>query len=404
MIWLSASRTFLVRCVGATASLGFSLLLANVLTPTAMGTFAIAVSVAIIAATVSTCGLHAYVLYCTVEHPDIRRIAAFCLAIAGVVGALWATCFPGSFDIQPAVHHSAFVVFQLAVPFLAMNFVLSGLLKAGNFPAAAIFLDTGCWQTAMCACAILMLYTGNDSLLVVAACFSAGAALAFAGFLAAVKRLVLNVKPSGERTAPQPIIRVREVTPLAAASIVQVLIRWSDTLWLALWLDAQAVAVYTVCTRLAGSIAFIDQAINAIAAPRFARHHRNRETHALHMEFRRAIAISAAFGVLSASAMALLAPFILGLIGPPYTDSAGILQIAAALMAIHVTLVPVGHLAVMSGRGPDYLKASCAALALQQAVYLLLIPHLGMAAALAGFALPQALANLLTWRWAGRRE
>ena len=394
-----------MRCVGAAASLGYGLLLADVLTPHYMGEFVLAVSVALIAATFAKCGLDVYALRRAAERPEVAwRVASRCLAVAGLVGALFwiGSAWVGS-EVRPA-SALTFGVLHVAIPFLAMCYVLAGLLKARDFPAAAVFLETGGWQSAMCICAILMRYAGSDSVLLVAVCFAAGSALMFVGFLAVARRLTFDSEPSKPRRAALDGVRIRDVAPLAALSVCNVLIRWSDTLWLGWWIDAQAVAVYAVCTRLAGAITFIGHAVNAVAAPRFARHHGQRQIGVLRSEFLRACAASGAFAVLSVAAIAFVGPFVLNSLGSPYADSAGILRVAAALMAVRVTLMPVGHLAEMSGRAVDHLKTTGAMLALQQVAYLLLIPQFGMAAALIGFALPQALASVFTLALLRRRR
>lgn len=406
MSWLNAvSRTFFTRCAGAVASLGYGLLLAVVLAPDAMGELAVAVSVALIAATISKCGLDAYLMRRVAQSADgARSIAARCLAAAGIAGAIaWAVCVWVGFGIGPGIALT-FSVFQLAIPFLAMSFVLTGLLKAGNFPAMATFLETGCWQSILCVCAIFMGYVGSDSLLAAAICFAAGSALAFAVFLPPAFRLVFAQELSRRRKPAAAPALFRQTAPFAGVAIAHVLIRWSDTLWLAFWLDTRSVAVYTVCTRVAGGIVFVGEAVIAVAAPRFARHHGRGKMDMLHKDFYGACAVSGACGFLSAAALALLAPVILGRLGAPYADFANILQLAGVLTAAHVTLMPVAHLAAMSGRAADHLKASAVTLALQQIAYLLLIPRFGMMAALCGFALPQALAALLTLAMLRRRR
>ncbi len=393
-----------MRCACAAASLGYGLLLADVLSPADMGEFAIAVSVAVIAATIAKCGLDVHVLRRAAERPEAARyIAVRSLALAGLAGTFGAVaCAAVGFGVRLEAA-STFGAMLSAIPFLAMSFVLSGLLKAGDRPAAAIFLETGGWQTAMCVCAIVMHYAGSDSPAVVAVCFAAGSAMALAAFLVFARRLLYRPESGHDPGNPMLGIRFREVAPLAGVSVCHVVMRWSDVLWLAWWFDAATVAVYAVCTRLAGGIAFIDHAVNAIAAPRFARHHGRRAPAGLRIEFRRACGISGSWGILGAAAIAMLAPLVLNRLGPPYADAVGVVQAAAVLMAVHVTLAPVGHLAAMSGRAVDHLKAISAMLALQQAVYLVAIPHLGMAGALFGFALPQICANFLTLRMLRRR-
>ncbi len=394
-----------MRCVGAVASLGYGVLLADVLAPSAMGEFVLAVSVALIAATFAKCGLDVYTLRRAAERPEVAwRVASRCLAVAGLVGALfWIGSVAIGSEVRPASARM-FGVLQVAIPFLAMCYVLAGLLKARDYPAAAVFLETGGWQSAMCVCAIAMRLAGSDSLLLVAVCFAGGSALIFTGFVTVARRLTFGSGPSAPRRTSPDTVRIREVAPFAALSVCNVLIRWSDTLWLGWWIDAQAVAVYAVCTRLAGAIAFIGHAVNTIAAPRFARHQGREQVSVLRTEFRRACAASGIFAILSVAAIALAGSFILDFLGPPYSDSTGILWVAATLMALRVTLMPVGHLAEMSGRAVDHLKGAGAMLALQQVAYLLLIPRFGMEAALVGFALPQALATLFTLALLRRRR
>lgn len=391
-------RALLARCAGAAAGLGYGLLLADALAPGAMGEFAAAVSVAMVAATVSKCGLDVLLMRRAASRPgDAGGLAARCAGGAGLLGAaLWLGGAWAAFEARPDAAWTL-TAFLAAIPFLAMSFVLGGLLKAGNLAAAAVFLETGAWQAAMCACAVCLQWLGSDSLAVVAATFAAAAAATFACSAAAAGRLVhRRRRASPGRAAPDSKVRATEVAPLGALAAVQVAMRWSDTLWVAWWLGAEAVAVYAVCTRLAGGVALADHAVNAVTAPRFARHHAHGDARALRAESRRAIGASAALGALAAAAVAALARPVLDLLGAPYSEAAGVAQAAAALMAAHVALVPAGHLAAMSGRAADHLKATALMFAAQQVAFLLLIPPLGMVGALIGFALPQALANLLT--------
>lgn len=391
----SGTRTFLVRFFGAVASLAYGLLLANILKPDAMGEFTAAVSVAVVAATVSKLGLDAYLMrYAAMRPRKAAGVTKRCLCASGLMGALaWVLCVWAGADFRPGAD-AAFDVLLLGIPFLAMGYVLAGSLKAGDFPAAAAFLETGGWQTVMCACAILMHITGSDSMILVAVCFAAGAALVFAVFFFVAARFVFRGESVTE--SGLPAARLREVAPLAGASIGHVIMRWSDIMWVAWWLDARAVAVYMICTRLAGGIAMIDYAVNAIAAPRFARQHERGKTRALRRDFRRACATSGAFAALGAAVVAFLGPFILNWLGDPYSGASAILQLTAVAMAVQVSLSPVAHLAAMSGRATDHCAAVGLVLALQQLAFLLLIPGFGMTAALFGFALSRTFVYLIT--------
>ena len=391
----SETRAFLVRCVGAAASLGYGLLLADILTPAAMGQFTVAVSVAVIAATVSKLGLDSYLMRRAAQRPEqAAGITLRCLCAAGLAGALaWALCVWVGAVFRPG---AAFGVLLLGIPFLAMGYVLTGLLKAGDFPAAATFLETGAWQSAMCACAMLMGVAGSDSPLVVAIFFATGSALMFLVFLFVAGRLVFGDPSTAWRDRPATDIRVGEVAALAGTSVGNVLMRWSDALWLAWFLDAREVAVYMVCTRLAGGIAFIDHAVNAVAAPQFARLHARGKTAELRRELARACAVSGVWGIAAAAAVIVIGPLVLNWLGPPYSAGTGLLRLAAAAMAAQVAFVPIAHLAIMSGRAADYFKATALGLTLQQAAFLLLIPEFGMVAALFGFALARIFVHLFT--------
>ena len=383
--------------MGGAASLGYGLLFAVVLPPEAMGEFTIALSVSIIAATLSKFGLDAYLMRHAAGNPQqALGLTMRCLGAAGLVGVLaWVLCFQVGVGIL-SVSATSFGVLLLGIPFLSMAYVLTGLLKAGDLPAAAIFLETGAWQSVMCACAVLMLFAGYDSVFLIAVCFAAGAALVLAGYLYLAWRLMFRGGSFAQRAVRPSDSGLREVASLAGVSAGNVCMRWSDTLWIAWWLEPADVAVYVVCTRLAGGIAIIDSAVNAVAAPRFARHHERGETRGLQRAFLRACAISGIWGALGAAALMLLAPFVLGWLGPPYADAVAIVRLAAVAMAVQVALVPAGHLAAMSGRAADHFKAVTVALAIQQIAFLLLIPVFGMVAALLGFALSRTLAFLLT--------
>ena len=401
---VSLTRTFLVRCVGAAASLGYGLLLADVLTPEAMGEFTIAVSMAVIAATVSKLGLDAYLTRHASGHPEqAARLTVRCLCAAGATGALaWVLCASAAPALFPAAG-GAFTVLLLGIPILAMSYVLTGLLKAGDLPAAAVFLESGAWQSLMCACAMWMSLAGSGSPLLVAVWFAAGNALVLTGFLLVAWQLVFR----GESPAPRPTRSLNtgmgEVAALAGISVGNVCMRWTDTLWLACWLAPAEVAVYVVCTRLASGIAIVDNVVNAVAAPRFARQFEEGETRLLRRELWRACAISGALGILGAGMLILFAPLALGWLGPPYSDAVGLLRLAAVAIAAQVALVPIGHLAQMSGRAVDHLKSVGLALALQQAAFVLLIPKFGMVAAVFGFAFSRVFVFLLTLALLRRR-
>ncbi len=394
----SVRGVFAARCAAAAAGVGYGVLLADVLAPEAMGQFAVAAAVAVIGAAVARCGLDAHLLRRAAERPESAAgLATRCLAVAGLAGVLVAVgCAVAGRLLRPDAA-GTFAAMQVAVPFLAMGHVLGGLLKAGDRPAAAVFLETGGWQAVLCACAVGMALAGGGSLAVVALAFAAGSALVLAAFLAAARRRPDAPPLFGRgRLREAPRIPWREAAPLAAVSVGNVLVRWTDALWLAWWHDAGTVAVYVVCTRLAGGIGFVGHAVGAVAAPRFARRHGRRDADGLRTEFRRALATSAVWGAVGAAGLAAAGPVALRFLGASYANASTVLQVAAVLMAVQVALSPVRHLAAMSGRAADHARPLAAMLVLQQAAYLALVPSFGQAGALAGFAVPQALAHLVT--------
>ena len=390
-------RTFAIRGISGTASLGYGLLLANVLTADAMGKFTIALSVAIIASTISKFGLDTYLMREVASHPQkSHRVTTYCLCAAGFSGSLaWGLCS----WIGPAFYASAdtnFIILLLGIPFLAMIYVLSGLLKSSNLPATAVFLDTGCWQTSLCLCAIVMQLFGYDSLLLVAICFSAGLAVIFAITFSLSWHHVL-CKGDLDRALQSAMSRdLRGLLAMAGLNVCNIIMRWSDILWLTWWLDAEEIAVYMICTRLANGITFIDHAVNAVAAPRFARFFATEKTGALVRELKRVCTISGFWGGVATILVALVGPFILDWLGTPYSGAYNILLFAILATAAQVVWVPIGHFATMTGQATVHFKATATALAVQQLAFLIFIPHFGMIAALFGFALSRILSFLIT--------
>ncbi|MCY4227206.1 MAG: oligosaccharide flippase family protein [Gammaproteobacteria bacterium] len=399
MIWQnSVMRAFAVRSIGATASLGYGLLLANVLTPDAMGKFTIALSVAIIASTISKFGLDAYLMRNAASRPqESYRVTVYCLSLAGFIGSLvWGGCTWAGLEFYESAN-TAFVVLLLGIPFLAMIYVLTGLLKSGNLPATAVFLETGCWQTLLCLCAIVMQLFGYDSLLLVAICFSTGLALIFVISFFLSWHHVLGRKNLNQEVRSGMTCDYGELTAMAGLTASSVIMRWSDAIWLAWWLDSQEIAVYMICTRLAGGISFIDNAVNAIAAPRFARFFASGKTSTLRRELRRACTISGIWGTVGAIMVMLIGPFILHGLGSPYSEASEILLFATLAIAIQVAWVPIGHFATMTGRASVHFKSTAIALVVQQLAFLLFIPHFGVMAALFGFALSRILSFMITF-------
>lgn len=58
--------------------------------------------------------------------------------------------------------------------------------------------------------------------------------------------------------------------PLMWISILALLMAWTDTIMIGMWLDSEAVGIYNVCIRTAGITGFILAAVNAVTAPKFA--------------------------------------------------------------------------------------------------------------------------------------
>ena len=378
--------------------MGYGLLLAYVLTPVAMGEFSVAVSAALIAATVSKFGLDAYLMRYAASHSqELQRVAIRCLCVAGFGGGIiWTLCVWAGIGLDVGMN-TATISLLLGIPFLAMSYVLTGLLKASDFPATAVFLETGGWQSALCLLAVGMLVIGSDSLLVVAVCFTVSSVLVFAGCFLATRHRIFGTRVAGQDVRPISSNELREVLALTGLNIGNVLMRWSDTLWVAWWLGPSEVAVYTICTRLAGGIAFIDNAVNAVSAPRFAHYFERRETEVLQREFKRACFVSGVWGVVGAVVIALFGPFFLDGLGSPYSEASDILLLAALAMAAQIVWVPIGHLSMMSGRALDHFQAIVIALLAQQLVFLLFIPKFGMMGAVFGFASSRILAYLITF-------
>ena len=389
--------TFVVRIFSAVASLGYGLLLANVLTPDAMGKFTIALSVIIIASVISKLGLDTYLMRDVASRSrDSYRMMVHCLCAAGFTGMSSGVLCAWVCITVYAMSDAAFVVLLLGIPFLAMIYVLAGLLKSVDLPATAVFLETGCWQTVLCLCTIMMHLFGYDSLLLVAVCFSAGLALIFVISFLLSWYLVLGHKVRNPNTSSTIAHDFRELMAMTGLTVCGVIMRWSDTLWLAWWLDSQDIAVYVICTRLAGGIAIVDSAVNSVAAPRFARFFAGGKNRSLGRELRQAHTLSGVWGAVVAILIVLTGPFILAWLGPPYSESTNILLFATLATAVQVAWVPIGHFATMTGRASVYFKATVIALAVQQLAFLFFIPHFGVMAALFGFALSRILSFIIT--------
>lgn len=202
--------------------------------------------------------------------------------------------------------------------------------------------------------------------------------------------------PGSERGGGHFETRVLLATgmPLLWFSIMQQVMKWTDTLLLGALADASTVGIYSLAMRTAQLTSFILVALNTVAAPRFATQYAQGDMEGIQRLARR----SSLLMFLASTPLLLLflvAPrFVLGFYGPEFTAGAGALMVLALGQFINAASGPVGYLLIMTGH-ERILQANTTIFAIINLVLnYALILQLGMVGAAIATATSVALMNI----------
>ena len=203
-----------------------------------------------------------------------------------------------------------------------------------------------------------------------------------------------------------PVYRLQEWTrtgfPMALSEAAEVLLLNADILILGMFVEPELVAYYFAATRLAQVLTYIPYGMSAVTAQRMAALAESHERGRLQALIDQTTLVSGGLAVLAALAMAVLAPYLLALFGSDYAQAAPLVAILTGGIAFACLLGPGEDTLNMLGEERAGLTCIMAALTVNLALNLLLVPRMGPAGAAWASAIALATRGLLAAGFAKR--
>ncbi|MFZ5677476.1 MAG: oligosaccharide flippase family protein [Pseudomonadota bacterium] len=222
----------------------------------------------------------------------------------------------------------------------------------------------------------------------------------------AVQFVLLRRHLGGMLRAAAPVYRrrewVRTALPLALGEAAEVLLLNADILILGMFVEPELVAYYFAATRLAQVLTYIPYGMSAATAQRMAALAEARERGQLQTLINHTTLVSGGLTLLTALVMAVLAPNLLTLFGSEYAQAAPLVAILAGGIAFACLLGPGEDTLNMLGQERAGLACMTAALAVNLALSLFLVPRMGPAGAAWASAIALATRGLLAAGFAKR--
>lgn len=222
----------------------------------------------------------------------------------------------------------------------------------------------------------------------------------------AVQFVLLRRHLGGMLRAAAPVYRrrewVRTTLPLALGEAAEVLLLNADILILGMFVEPELVAYYFAATRLAQVLTYIPYGMSAATAQRMAALAEARERGQLQTLINHTTLVSGGLTLLTALVMAVLAPNLLTLFGSEYAQAAPLVAILAGGIAFACLLGPGEDTLNMLGQERAGLACMAAALAVNLALSLFLVPRMGAAGAAWASAIALATRGLLAAGFAKR--
>jgi O-antigen/teichoic acid export membrane protein len=300
---------------------------------------------------------------------------ALSLVAAAITFAL-ASPLAGAFgadDLAPVLR-----IMSGALPAVVLQMVLIGATRGTGGMRAFVWVDQiadGVLRLGLIAAALLL----GEGLNGAAWAFTGAAVLTTIAAAFAARRIVTEPL-RGAR--PQALELIRFTGYQWGAALAGVGLLWADTLLLGLWRPPSDVAVYSIATRtvLVGMMFILP--IGIAFQPVIARLYATGDRRQLRTMYRFATKWSTLAGTPPLIFLALFATPVIALLYPDtYTRGAWPLALLAIGQTVNAATGPCGHMVTMVGRSDLVLGNSLAALLINVALNLALIPPFGLVGA-----------------------
>lgn len=386
--------SLLLKVGGVLCGYGFTLLVANVYGAHAMGVFTLFVTVLNIASVVGRLGFDTAILKFTAEYAAQGRVDLAREVFRKSVGLVVPVCLSLSallYLFAPALAQGVFGKAYLAVPFRLAAFavlpfsmlvlVAEGLRGLKRIRDYSFLQDMSLPLVGTVVLALSLPFLRSEFAPVAAHLAATVTACGFA--------LVLWARAMPSAPARAATIRLGTILqvslPMLVSASLYVFMGWADKIILGIYAPEREVGIYNVALKISSLTSLTLFAVNSIAAPKFAQCHGAGDAEGLRRIAQQATAVifwSAAPVLL----VFLLFPRpILGLFGPEFRAGASALRLLALGQFVNAATGSVGYLLQMTGRQRVFQHVMVAAVVVNLAANLLLVPRYGMnGAAFAG--------------------
>lgn len=380
---------FSIKIFGAVISFGFSLLIARLFGATGTGFFALALTTATVASTISLIGLD-YLLLRSVSR-DLRlgktgevrgqvRTAARAVTVQAGIAASLLALFAASplpallhINLQPRLLGLA----ALAVVPLALGRVALAVLRGAGRPVTAQWIDGPAAMLLTLAAVLTVALIGAPGF---------GAPAAFAVHTAAVLLatglgwlLVRRIARGWPAAVPSTLRSlIAQSWRLSAIALSMLLADWLLLLIINERASAAEVGQYRIAWQIVSLITMVVATFETVAGPQVSAAYGVQDLAAIRRIYRQSIKVMMA---LSAPLFILLfaAPgLVLGLFGPEFAGAATALRILAFGQLLNIAAGPLGAVIIMTGHESWSLRMSGWSLLLIAVLGAVLIPPLGI--------------------------
>ncbi len=184
--------------------------------------------------------------------------------------------------------------------------------------------------------------------------------------------------------------------PLFWMALMNMVINWTGYFVLGVWGTKAEVGVYGAAFRTAMLASIILNAVNVVAAPKFAALYKQGDNRALASTVRSSARLITFLAVPALLVCIVIPGKVMRMFGPEFTAGASALTILAAAQFVNAATGPVSYLLMMSGNERLMRNITTAGAAANLLLALLLVPRFGFLGAALAAAISLAGQNLLS--------
>lgn len=402
----SSASAFGLKIAGAGLSFAFNVLLGRLLGADGSGLYFLALTVVSMASVVSRMGMDNALIRFTAEGASsgdwgsvetvhrkgvaISSAVGVGLALAVFLGAPWIATFVfGDPDLVVPLK-----VMAASIPAMALVKLYAGLLKGVEHVKSALLVETV--GVPGVSAVLLLLLAPRFGPGGAAGAYAAASILTLAAGALVWRRATPHAGGAEGEFSTRRLLSAS--VPLLWVASLNLVINWTDTTVLGIWVEASEVGLYGVALRTATLTSFILVAVNSVVAPKFAALWSSGDRETLTSLARNATKL-----ITVASAPVLLVflavpAWVLGWFGPEFPAASTLLVVLAIGQFVNSASGSVGYLLMMTGKERLVRNNVMLAAGLNLAGNLVLVPWLGALGAAIATAGSLAVKNLAAVR------